>query len=379
MRKKVQEIGEQIARENANDVDRNSRFPTEAISALKEIGALGASLPRDLGGWGSSLTELTEMCMDLGKHCSATAMVFAMHHIQVRSLVQHALDLPGVRDYLLRVSKEQRLIASGTSEVGPSGDMRQSVCFSEIVAGRAVVEKRCTTMSYVQHADDILIQARRSSNSAPSDQLLVLGVGGSYELSEIGSWDTLGMRGTCSPGGLLRIDGEPWQRLELQFGEVASMTMSPTSHILWGGLWLGIAKSAENVARTIIRAKARKNPGKVPPDAHDLAKLSIQVQQMEASVFSLSKEYDDLWANDRSALAGLGFGLKSNNLKVSVSEDLPGIVGFALRITGIMAYKNDTEFSLGRQLRDSYSCALMVNNQRITATNASTLLVYKGQ
>ncbi len=378
-RAQILNIGAKIAAEHARDVDAKARFPKEAIEAIKEIGGLGASLPKELGGWGSNVTELTEMCRDLGRHCSATAMVFAMHHIQVLSLLQHALERPGISDYLRDVAKSQRLIASGTSEVGPSGDMRQSVCFADASNGRTVVEKRCTTMSYVQHADDILIQARRSQESAPSDQLLVLGLKGTYELSEVGSWDTLGMRGTCSPGGVLKIDGDPWQRIEVQFGEVASITMSPTSHILWGGLWLGIARGAEAVARRIIRAKARKDPGRVPPDAFELATLSGQVQQLEASVMSIAAEYDRLLAEDRGKLAELGFALKSNNLKVTVSEQLPLVVGRAMRIAGIMAYKNDTEFSLGRQLRDSYSCALMVNNQRIMATNASTLLVYKDQ
>jgi acyl-CoA dehydrogenase len=53
------------------------------------------------------------------------------------------------------------------------------------------------------------------------------------------------------------------------------------------------------------------------------------------------------------------------------------IVGDALQICGIMGYKNDSEFALGRQLRDALSAALMVGNDRIYATNASMLLILK--
>lgn len=379
MRAKVAQVATEIAHKYAADVDRDARFPQEALAALKSLGALGAAVPEEFGGWGCSVVELTEMCVDLGRVCSATAMVFAMHQIQVISLAHHAHEKPNIADYLRRVATEQRLIASGTSEVGPSGDMRQSVCHVERIGDKVRVQKHCTTMSYVQHADDILIQARRSSDSAPSDQMLVLGIEGTYSLQNLGSWDTLGMRGTCSPGGVLTIEGESWQAIDIQFGEVASVTMSPTSHILWGGLWLGIAKSAEAVARSLIRAKARKNPGQTPPEALELSRLSGQVQLMESNVMCLALEFDQLWRNEKSKLAELSFGLRSNNLKLTTSEELPKIVGDALRISGIMAYKNDTEFSLGRQLRDSYSCALMVNNQRIHSSNAATLLVLKGQ
>lgn len=374
----VTKIATEVARLHAADVDKNARFPSEAINALKDIGALGASLPTELGGWGTNIEDLTELCVILGRECAATAMVFAMHHIQVISLVNHALSEPGIEDYLRKVAKEQRLIASATSEVGPSGDMRQSVCHVEKNGDNIHIQKNCTTMSYVQHAQDILFQARRTADSAPSDQMMVLALEGTYKLENIGNWDTLGMRGTCSPGGLLTVDAPGWQGIDVPFGEVANVTMSPISHILWAGLWLGIGKDAESKARAVIRAKARKAPGAIPSGALDLSRLTGMIQGMECQVLVLAREYDQLWATDKGKLAELGFGLKSNNLKLCISEQLPQAVSLALQIAGIMAYKNDTEFSLGRHLRDAHSCALMVNNQRIHATNASTLLIYKG-
>jgi acyl-CoA dehydrogenase len=44
---------------------------------------------------------------------------------------------------------------------------------------------------------------------------------------------------------------------------------------------------------------------------------------------------------------------------------------------GILGYKNDSPFSLGRQLRDSLSASLMISNDRILAKNAAMLLVCK--
>ena len=42
-----------------------------------------------------------------------------------------------------------------------------------------------------------------------------------------------------------------------------------------------------------------------------------------------------------------------------------------------MGFKNDTPFSVGRNLRDAMSGALMIANERIHETNAGLLLIAK--
>ena len=49
----------------------------------------------------------------------------------------------------------------------------------------------------------------------------------------------------------------------------------------------------------------------------------------------------------------------------------------ALLICGIAGYRNDSNYSLSRHLRDAYGAALMVNNDRITKLNATMLMVHK--
>ena len=69
--------------------------------------------------------------------------------------------------------------------------------------------------------------------------------------------------------------------------------------------------------------------------------------------------------------------LRFNNLKIAASEQAPRVCQGALGVTGIMGFKNDTPFSVGRHLRDSMSACLMVANERIHQTNASLLLIAK--
>ncbi|HEY2902474.1 MAG TPA: acyl-CoA dehydrogenase family protein [Polyangia bacterium] len=372
-------IGAEIATRHADDVDRNARFPREAIDELKREKLLGAFVPKELGGLGHGISELGAMCMALAQHCSSTGMVVAMHHIQVACIVRHGLSSPFFRRYLSELCERQLLIASVTSEVGVGGDTRSSVCAVEREGGRFKLNKDATTISYGEQADDLLVTCRRAPDAAASDQVLVLLRKGDFNLARTTAWDTLGMRGTCSPGFKLTSAGPEEQIVPGSFADSSAQTMVPFSHLLWSSVWLGIATDAAARASAFVRAEARKKPGTVPPTALRLAELSTLLQSMRNNVQAVNAESDRLLRapEGNEALSSLGFALKMNNLKISTSQQTADIVQHALGICGIMGYKNDTPFSVGRHLRDSLSAALMIGNDRILSKSASLLLVYK--
>jgi acyl-CoA dehydrogenase len=69
--------------------------------------------------------------------------------------------------------------------------------------------------------------------------------------------------------------------------------------------------------------------------------------------------------------------LRFNNLKLAASEQAPRICAGVLEVIGIAAYKNDSPYAVGRQLRDTLSARLMVANERIHAVDAGLLLIAK--
>ena len=70
------------------------------------------------------------------------------------------------------------------------------------------------------------------------------------------------MRGTCSPGSIVRAEFGAEQVMEEPFARVAAESMVPISHVLWSSLWLGIAEDAFERARAFVRAAARRTPGR---------------------------------------------------------------------------------------------------------------------
>ncbi|WP_394827914.1 acyl-CoA dehydrogenase family protein [Pendulispora albinea] len=378
---KTRTIAHEVAARHAADVDLQARFPTETFEAAKQAKLLSAAVPRELGGAGADLRELTTMCSELAQGCGASGMVLAMHHIQVACIARHGLASPFFRRYLEEVCERQLLIGSVTSEVGVWGDTRSSICALVRHGDRCRLEKDATTASYAEHADDLLVTCRRGPEAAASDQILVLLRKPALALTKTTTWDTLGMRGTCSPGFKVASDLPEEQVVPGSFADASAQTMVSYSHILWSGVWVGIAADAVARASAYVRAEARKKPGTVPPHASRLAEVSVMLQTMRNNTAAMAAEFDAITArpDGMEQLLTIGWALKMNNLKVSASEMAPAIVHQALQIVGINGYKNDSKYSVGRQYRDALSAALMISNDRVLSKNASMLLVYKDE
>jgi len=157
----VRNVAAEVASANAADVDAKARFPIETLAALREVNVLSAAVPRELGGAGCNLQELAQFCATLSQHCGSSAMVLAMHYIQLACIARHGMDSEWFRGYLRDMVRRQYLLASMTSEVGTFGDTRSSICAVDRAGGRFKLDKDATTGSYCAHSDAILVTCRR--------------------------------------------------------------------------------------------------------------------------------------------------------------------------------------------------------------------------
>ena len=365
-----------IAAEHADDVDQNRRFPLEAITAMKQGRLLGAMLPVELGGEGASLSDIAEICSLVGQRCASAGMVYAMHQIQVSSLILHAQSSEWHRVFLRRVADEQLLLASATSEAGVGGDLRTSLCAVERDGDTYRLEKNASVISYGRNADAILATARREPDSPTSDQVLVVVMKEHCTLERTTQWDTMGMRGTCSEGFKLTAAGPASHILPKPFAEIAAHSMLATSHLLWAALWYGIALSAVHKAQAFVRADARKRPNEKPPGAIRFAEAASKLQMMKSMARDGLHRFEQA-QSDPDELTSVGFSVAMNNVKVATSQVAIDIVNTAMIVCGIAGFRNDTPYALGRQFRDILSAQVMINNDRIFGNTSSLLLVHR--
>ena len=369
---RVHEIGRSVIAPAAEGVDRDARFPAEAFAALKAERLLSAYVPVEYGGLGLDVKAISAICEALGRYCGSTAMIFAMHQIQVACLVHHALGTPFFRDYARELSERQLLLASATTELGVGGDVRSSICAVRVGGDYFTLEKQAPVISYGAQADAILVTCRASEAAARSDQVQILCRKEDLSLRQLSQWDTLGFRGTCSPGFEVKAIGRAEQILPAPYAFIHSKTMHPFAHIVWASLWVGIAADALARARKFVQAEARRNPSAPPISATRLAEADMALETMRGTLEATLGAYHALLlGDDPEAFAGFGFAIRVNNLKMICSQLVADVAMRAMVICGIQGYRNDSKLTLGRHLRDAIGAGLMVNNDRILGQNAT--------
>jgi len=369
---RVHTVGREVVAPNAEAVDRDARFPEESFAALRELKLLSCYVPTEYGGMGLDITQVSKLCEALGQYCGSTAMIFAMHQIQVACIVHHGLASAFFRDYAREIANHQRLVASATTEMGIGGDVRSSICAVRVVDDHFILEKNAPVISYGEMADAILVTARKNEEAARSDQVQVLVRQEDYTLKQLSNWDTLGFRGTCSPGFEMKSMGHIDQIVPVPYAFIHSKTMHPVAHILWASLWVGLASDAMHRARQMVRQEARKNPQVTPISATRLAEADVVLNNMKSTLEATLEEYaHSLTQADPEAYANFGFAIRVNNLKLTCSTLVVDVVNRAMIVCGINGFRNDSKLTLGRHLRDAIGAGVMVNNDRILGQNAT--------
>ena len=282
--------------------------------------------------------------------------------------------MPGNSTFSAGSPSDQWLLASSTTEGADGGDIRSGEAAIRLEGARVALVRDASVISYGANADAIVTTARRAESAASSDQVLVAFQRSDYSLEPTGTWDTLGMRGTCSIGYILRAEGDADQVLPEPYERIHSQTMAPYAHLFWSSAWQGVASGAFRRARAFVRQASRNSGGRMPPGAPHLTRARVTLETLRGRGASGA---GDLRAHaaEPGGLSAMDAQLALNFLKVEASELAVQAVMSAMRACGLAGYRNDSEFSIGRYLRDILSAPIMINNDRILANAEAAVLM----
>ena len=378
----VHALGAKAVQPAADAVDRDARFPVEAFAALKEAKLLSAYVPRELGGMGLDIAQVARICEALGQYCGSTAMIFAMHQIQVALHRHHAAQSAYFRDYLASSCASSACIASATTEIGVGGDCARASARSRSTGERFSARE--------EGAGDLLRRRRRRHPASladaqpmrrPSDQVHVLAAEARTALEPLSGWDTLGFRGTCSSGFVLtrerRARADPAGAVRRD-PRARRCIRSRTSSGPRSG---SASRPTRSTARAPSCAPKRGETRRSRPRPRCGSPRSTSVlQSMRGTTPArASRNIDECWTtSDVEAFGSFGFSIRINNLKLACSDSWSSTSwprDAHLRHRRLP--QRLAAISLGRHLRDAYGAALMVNNDRIMNQNATMLLVQR--
>jgi acyl-CoA dehydrogenase len=127
-------------------------------------------------------------------------------------------------------------------------------------------------------------------------------------------------------------------------------------------------------AQGFVRKISRLAKGALPPGAPLATQASLSLMTLVNMIGAALADYERRAAS-KSGLDQIAFQTSLNLLKVGASELAIETVMHALNAAGISGYRNDSEFSIGRSLRDIVSSSVMINNSRILANVAASSLL----
>ena len=167
---------------------------------------------------------------------------------------------------------------------------------------------------------------------------------------------------------------EPSRSCPRRYEQIHAQTMMPVAHLIWSGAWAGIAAGAVDRARAFVRkARAPRATASCRPAPRISRAPTRRCAHCGSLVAAALRRFEAIATTQ--TLESLDFQTAMNLLKVNASELAVATVMSAMQACGLSGYRNDSEFSIGRHLRDILSSPIMINNDRILANVAAASLL----
>jgi alkylation response protein AidB-like acyl-CoA dehydrogenase len=186
--------------------DRDGSFPVDDFADLRAAGMFGLMVPQRLGGMGAGFADYAAVAYELARGNGATALVFNMHASVTGALagipeaMAAALGVPNeffaARDEILRTAAKGAFFAVAMSERGAGSRLSRLSTVYSIEDGGYHIKGSKSFVSGSGQADAYLVAARSADDPPTVSQFLVPADTPGLTVEE--TWDSLGMRATCS-------------------------------------------------------------------------------------------------------------------------------------------------------------------------------------
>lgn len=189
--------------ERAPIYDRENRFFSEDFEELREAGYLAIAVPQVLGGLGMNLAEVCRQQRRLAYHAPATALAINMHIYWTGMAADLWRGGDKSLQWLLRAAAQCEVFATGHAEGGNDVPLLFSTTKAERVAGgyRFTGHKSFGSLTPVWNYLGVHGMETNDDGECKIIHAFMPRSATGYTIQE--TWDTIGMRATCSDDTIL--------------------------------------------------------------------------------------------------------------------------------------------------------------------------------
>jgi len=333
-----------VAREHAGEVDRDARFPEEAVAALRTSGLLGLTLPEAYGGLGGGPAEHVRVVSALAGACGSTAMVYLMH-------VSAAMPIltgppPGLPDLLADLASGRALASLAFSETGSRSHFWAPVSQARSLNGAGVRLDACKSwVTSAGHAD-LYVASTRTADADTVDLYAV--PAGTPGVEIAGPWRGMGLRGNASSPMRLTADVPTENRLGAAGAGFDLMMQAVLPWFNLGNAAVSVGLSRAAVAAAVRHTSAARLEH-LDASLSALPTIRAQLARMSLDLAATSAYLDQ--AAGRVAEPGEDTLLHVLGAKAGANDAALRITDAAMRVCGGAAFSEHLQ--VDRYFRDA--------------------------
>lgn len=233
----------------AHELDEESRFPTENIRKMGEMGLMGMMVPAEFGGGGMGALEYVIALEEIAAACASTAVTMSVNNSLFLSCLMQFASEAQQKKYIPAWAQGAKLGAYSLSEPGSGSDAGALRCAAAKSGGKYLLNGTKNWITNGPNADAMIVFARTSDDKHKGISAFI--VEKTFPGFQIGKIEKkLGIRASSTSELILKNCEVPEENRLGAEGDGFKIAMSTLDggRIGIGAQALGIARSAFETA-----------------------------------------------------------------------------------------------------------------------------------
>jgi alkylation response protein AidB-like acyl-CoA dehydrogenase len=285
---------------HAEAVDKQRRYPTESLQALKRQGLWGLRVSKAHGGLGADLLTTCLIVEEIAKRCASTAMCYKMH-LEASEVICRIPTAEQVRHIITPMARGEVFATVAGSESWGAGDNWTSArSFSAVRKVDGGYHLDGIRKSYVTSAGEAthhFFICRIGEASSPAQLSLLFVARDRIDWEILEPWEGLGLRGNCSSP--MRFSGFVPEAHRIGNEHTAMRDVShlfpPVMGLTYAAAYLGVGSGAYEIAcqegNRRFASGARRLDS--PINQRRMAEFSTRIEAAQTMLHAVAAAFDN--------------------------------------------------------------------------------------